>query len=72
MSELFDDPDFAQDDDCNYPGVTCNRCGKTGLEWGTPARGKFTLFNEVGKPHQCNAAILRKQVIAEFSDLTEE
>ena len=68
------DPYIDEEDDgwSAADGVTCNRCGKTGLEWGGPNKGKFTLFNEMGKPHQCNAALLRKQVTDDFEDLTKK
>jgi hypothetical protein len=63
----FDD----YDDGVSRSGPTCRRCGKTGLEWSRSASG-WVLLNEVGQPHRCNPALLRKQVIDDFDDLTQE
>ena len=50
MSVISDDEiPFDEDDE---EGVTCNRCGATGLEWVNTGR-RWRLFDGDGTPHAC-------------------
>jgi hypothetical protein len=62
-------PDFAEDDDDDEQGVTCNRCGAEGLYWQRvtqpDGRSEKPVLFEDGRRHVC------KPSADDFEDLTK-
>lgn len=58
---------YDEDWDGHPREATCNRCGKGGLQW-SDSTGRWVLLNEMGTPHKCNPAVLRKAVADDFED----
>ena len=64
MTKIWEEPDDHEDEPAEAP--TCNRCGKTDLEWvdtgGAPTRWRLFDGNRL---HECPPASIN-----EFEDLT--
>lgn len=57
---LWQDYDTDPDDPDDEDGVTCRRCGETGLQWQAywKARGEegARLIDAAGRPHKCKSS----------------